>query len=295
MKTAVAFFICLMLIGSVSYGQAKSFEVLNLKIEQGDVLIIRIAPQWQAPAVKNPSIAIFGRHYLPNQYGDVFIGVDKSIAPGIHMATLVEYGRGVRLSWDYEEVEVIERTFLVRKRTPGKPRNPKEVGVIKNAYKKGNRSENYMDSEFVLPLDRVVIDKDRVIGDVSSPFGDESHRGVDLITLDPQTGKYRRSVKAVNSGKVVLTARNFSLEGNMIIIDHGSGIFSLYMHLSRFNVKQGQLVKAGQVIAISGKSGRVSGPHLHFGFRVGDPTDPLVKFPVVDPLRLIDIMNRYID
>ena len=116
--------------------------------------------------------------------------------------------------------------------------------------------------------------------------------------MTPKTGKHKRPVKAINSGKVVLAAKGFSLEGNMIIIDHGSGIFSIYMHLSKFNVKQGGFVKAGQVIAVSGKSGRQSNgkpvaPHLHFGVRVGDPADPL-KFPVVDPLGFIETMNQYL-
>jgi len=278
-------------VAQVAYSQ--SFHVFNPEVQQGDVLIIKIASQWQAPAVVNPAIAVFGRHYLPNKYGDVFIGVDTSVTPGNHIATLVEYGRGVRLSWDYVEIKVIERLFPVRKRIPGKPRNPGEIEAIRSAYQRGNRTEIYINSNFRLPLDRVAIDKNRTIGDVSSPFGYESHRGVDFATLDPDTGKYQRPVKATNSGKVVLAARNFSLEGNMIILDHGSGIFSMYMHLAKLNVREGEFVKVGQVIGISGKSGRVTGPHLHFGIRVGDPTDP-AKFPVVDPLKFIEIFNQYL-
>lgn len=280
--------------------QAQSFQVLNPKVEQGSVLVFRIAPQWMPPAVQNPSIAIFGKHYLPNKYGEVFIGIDKSIAPGKHMATLVEYGRGVRLSWNYEEVEVVERNFAVRIRSPGAPRNSREAKAIDSAYKNGNKFEKHFDGKFVRPLDFIVVGKDRTIGDISvlGQFGGESHRGVDLITLDPKTGKHQRPVKAINSGKIVLVARNFSLEGNMIIIDHGSGVFSIYMHLSKFNVKQGELVKTGQIIGISGRTGRTNkrpgAPHLHFGVRVGDPTDSL-KFTVIDPLVFIDTMNQYLE
>lgn len=293
MKTAILVSVLLSLSSNV---QAQSFQVLNPKVEQGGVLIFKIAPQWMPPAVQNPSIAIFGKHYLPNKYGDVFIGIDKNIAPGVHIATLVEYGRGVRLSWDYEEVEIAERNFVIRARSPGVPRNSREVDAILKAYKSGNKFEKYFEGEFVRPLDLVVLDKDRTVGGISSlgQFGGESHRGVDLITLDPKTGKYQRPVKAINSGKVVLLAKNFSLEGNMAIIDHGSGVFSIYMHLSKFNVKQGELVKTGQIVGISGKSGRTKGrsvsPHLHFGVRVGDPDDSQ-KFPVVDPLGFIKAMN----
>lgn len=275
--------------------QAKSFNVLNPQVEQGGVLIIRIEPQWHAPALNGSAISIFGKHYLPNKYGEVFIGIDKNIMPGKHIVTLVEYGRGGRLSWDYEEVEVVEKTLPVRRKVPGKPRNPGEVEAIQKAYKKGNLPEKYIDGDFILPLDQIIIDKnkDKAVGDVSSPFGGESHRGVDLITLDPKTKKHKRSVKATNSGRVVLVARNFSLEGNMIIIDHGSGIFSIYAHLSNFSAIEGQFVKTGEAIGISGKSGRVNGPHLHFGIRVGDPLDPL-KFVVIDPIKFIEIANLYL-
>ncbi len=82
----------------------------------------------------------------------------------------------------------------------------------------------------------------------------------------------------------------------MVIIDHGSCILSVYMHLSRFNVKKGESVTTGQIIGISGRSGRNGrrpvGPHLHCGVRVGDPDDP-TKFAVVDPLVFIETMNRY--
>src|SRR3989344_4477136 len=187
---------------------AQSFKVLKSNIQQGDVLIFSIAPQWQqsSPPV---AVAIFGKHYLPNQRGEILI----------------------------------------------------------EAYARGDRSEKYFDGDFVVPLDRIIVDETRAIGDIFSPFGGENHRGVDLITLDPRTGKHQRPVKAINSGKVVL-ARKVSLEGNLVIIDHGSGIFSLYMHLSKFSVKQGESVKTGQIIGMSGKTGRVTGPHLHFGIRV---------------------------
>ena len=269
--------------------QAQSFEVLNSKVEQGDVLLIRIASQWQQGTLV--SISVFGKHYLPNSRGEVFIGIDKSIFSGKHIATLVEYERGIRLSWDYEEVEVVERIFPTRRRVPGKPRNSNEVLAISKAYIDDNKFARYIAGHFVMPLDPEVINKDRSVGDVYSPFGGDSHRGVDLITLDPKTRKHQRPVKAINSGYVVLVARLFSLEGNMIIIDHGSGIFSLYMHLSKFAVKQGDFVEVGQIIGISGKSGRVTGPHLHLAIKVGDPNDS-TKFTMVDPLAFIKTMNE---
>jgi murein DD-endopeptidase MepM/ murein hydrolase activator NlpD len=73
----------------------------------------------------------------------------------------------------------------------------------------------------------------------------------------------------------VVLAENQYYSGNFIIIDHGSGVFSMYAHLSAFKVKPGDMVQAGQTIGLAGKTGRVTGPHLHFGFSVlGFSVDP---------------------
>ncbi|MDP3697394.1 MAG: hypothetical protein Q8R55_05245, partial [Candidatus Taylorbacteria bacterium] len=76
--------------------QTRSFEVLNPKVEQGGVLIIRIAPQWQSPAVFNPAILVLGKHYLPKKQGEVFVGIGIDVKPQRRVVTLIEYGRGIR-------------------------------------------------------------------------------------------------------------------------------------------------------------------------------------------------------
>ena len=76
-------------------------------------------------------------------------------------------------------------------------------------------------------------------------------------------------ITAANSGRVVI-ARAMYFEGGLIVIDHGESIFTLYMHLSEFLVKEGASVDKGAPIAKSGSSGRVTGPHLHFALRWQD-------------------------
>jgi murein DD-endopeptidase MepM/ murein hydrolase activator NlpD len=73
-------------------------------------------------------------------------------------------------------------------------------------------------------------------------------------------------VHASNSGVVVL-ARPLYYEGNCVIIDHGMGLFTLSMHFSRIDVHEGQHVKAGDRLGLSGATGRVTGPHLHWAVR----------------------------
>ncbi len=95
------------------------------------------------------------------------------------------------------------------------------------------------------------------------------HTGVDF-TADAGT-----PIAAPNSGKVVL-ADDLYFSGNTIIIDHGLGLYSFFAHLSRFSVREGDLVKAGQIIGRVGSTGRSTGPHLHWTVRLEETrVDPL--------------------
>lgn len=73
-------------------------------------------------------------------------------------------------------------------------------------------------------------------------------------------------ISATNSGTVIL-ARPLYFEGNCVIIDHGQGLLTLYLHLSEFKVKEGDAVEKGQILGLSGGTGRATAPHLHFAVR----------------------------
>ncbi len=118
--------------------------------------------------------------------------------------------------------------------------------------------------------------------DQVSPFGEirqKKYFGIKGTQLVPHNGiDFRAAMQtpifAVEKGIVAL-AKKLSGSGNTLIIDHGHGLMSLYFHLSKFKVKIGQVVKKEQTIALSGKSGKVTGPHLHFeARRFGVPKDP---------------------
>jgi murein DD-endopeptidase MepM/ murein hydrolase activator NlpD len=81
---------------------------------------------------------------------------------------------------------------------------------------------------------------------------------------------------AINRG-VVTFAGPLGLYGNTIVLDHGFGLESFYMHLSEIDVKQGEMVQRDQVIGASGETGYAEGPHLHLTVRVGGISiDPMV-------------------
>jgi murein DD-endopeptidase MepM/ murein hydrolase activator NlpD len=87
------------------------------------------------------------------------------------------------------------------------------------------------------------------------------HNGIDLAA---PTGS---SILAAYSGTVVAAAYSSTM-GNYIMIDHGDGLYTIYMHASALYVSTGQEVSAGQNIAAVGSTGRSTGPHLHFGVRL---------------------------
>jgi murein DD-endopeptidase MepM/ murein hydrolase activator NlpD len=84
-----------------------------------------------------------------------------------------------------------------------------------------------------------------------------THQGLDY------SAAMGTEIKAANSGRAAIV-RNMFFEGGLIVIDHGESIFTLYMHLSEFLVKEGAAIEKSQPIAKSGSSGRATGPHLHF-------------------------------
>jgi len=102
---------------------------------------------------------------------------------------------------------------------------------------------------------------------------DYYHRGVDY---GAGTGS---PIVAPAAGKVVLVGREadgFKLHGNTIGVDHGQGVASIFLHLSRIDVKEGDMVQAGQQLGAVGSTGAATGPHLHWGLYVnGQSIDPV--------------------
>jgi murein DD-endopeptidase MepM/ murein hydrolase activator NlpD len=102
-------------------------------------------------------------------------------------------------------------------------------------------------------------------------------------------------ILAPNAGTVAL-AEPLQVRGNVVILDHGLGVFSAFWHLSRIDVEAGQIVSQGEVVGLVGNTGLSTGPHLHWEMRVlGVPVDPVQwtkrTFPPpvpIDPAPLLD-------
>jgi murein DD-endopeptidase MepM/ murein hydrolase activator NlpD len=129
---------------------------------------------------------------------------------------------------------------------------------------------------FAAPIESVITDK---FGKRRTFNGmvQSTHNGLDLRA---GTGT---PVGAMNSG-AVLIARELFYEGGFVVLDHGHGLLSLYMHLSEIKVAEGDRVKRGQVVGLSGESGRTTAPHLHVGIRwQGVYVDPAVLLQMQMP------------
>ncbi|MDG5487955.1 M23 family metallopeptidase [Sphingomonas sp. BGYR3] len=145
-----------------------------------------------------------------------------------------------------------------------------ELARIEAARNIGSDSQGWRQS-FVWP----------VTGRISGLFGAQRiyrgepgayHGGVDVAR---PTGT---PIVAPADGVVILAAdAPFTLEGNLLMLDHGMGLNSAFLHLSRIDVRSGQRVRQGQVIGAIGTTGRSTGPHLHWGMKWGDARiDPLL-------------------
>ena len=110
-----------------------------------------------------------------------------------------------------------------------------------------------------------------VEGPMSGEFGKKTfvqgeerspHAGIDFAA--PVGAK----IQATNDGIVAFTDEDFYFEGKIILIDHGQGLFSIYVHLSKISVTKGQKIKKGDIIGEVGQTGRAAGAHLHFATKL---------------------------
>jgi murein DD-endopeptidase MepM/ murein hydrolase activator NlpD len=123
--------------------------------------------------------------------------------------------------------------------------------------------ERLWDAPFVRPVPQ---------DESASSFG--SRRIINGTPRAPHTGTDLSApagtdVVAANHGRVVLVG-NFFFAGGSVVLDHGGGLFTMYFHLSEFKVEEGSMVRKGEVVGLSGATGRVTGAHLHWGARLAN-------------------------
>ena len=173
-----------------------------------------------------------------------------------------------------EEIEVSSTKVNPRSKDV-KRRISKEYAQAMKIYNRVT-PQSYITLAFIKPMDSKITSsfgKARVYNGTLKGY----HSGTDY------RAKVGTPVVSANDGKIVLVQKRF-YSGGTVIIDHGEGVYTCYFHMSKFNVKKGEMVKHGDVLGLSGESGRVTGPHLHFSARINGVQ--------VDPLQLIALMNK---
>ncbi|OUR72415.1 hypothetical protein A9Q76_03705 [Arcobacter sp. 31_11_sub10_T18] len=171
-----------------------------------------------------------------------------------------------------EEIKVSNSKVSLSKKN--KLRTSKEYQEAINVYNSVS-PKNYWFEDFIYPLD----------SKITSPFG--TKRVYNNATKSYHTGidfkaPLNTKIKASNNG-VVKISKNRFYAGNSIIIDHGHGIYTCYFHLNKMFVSVGDFVQKGDIIGLSGSTGRSTGPHLHFA--------TFVNGVQINPTNLLETLN----
>jgi len=273
--------LCLGILTSLPITLALPVEALQVKVspsnpQLGDTLSIMIDVDNQDNG-NQPKITIGDKSYptfavAPNQYR-AFIPTTPLETAGTRTVKIFGNGQVKNLA-----VSVRSRKFPVQRITlpPGKSADGATEHELKRvaAFKALQTPDKYWNGKFLAPSKARISTIYGVRRYYNGKFAkDYYHRGVDYA------GATGSPVTAPAAGRVALVgtvSQGFRVHGNVVGIDHGQGVTSIFMHLSRINVKEGDLVKAGQLIGGIGSTGASTGPHLHWGLYVnGQSVDPV--------------------
>ncbi|MCS7299312.1 MAG: M23 family metallopeptidase [Spirochaetia bacterium] len=158
-----------------------------------------------------------------------------------------------------------------------KPKDIKDFNIYNDLNFKTNRfrlNTNYTGriSLFVVPIPGEIGDGYGVNRSRGGTLYGRIHLGIDILR------ERGAKVYSTSDGVVAITSYDRKA-GNYVVVDHGYGVASVYMHLSKINVRKGQFVDTNTVIGLVGSTGRSVGPHLHFGISVNNVyVDPIIFF-----------------
>jgi len=264
---AVVIFLILLFVFSMhAYAHAFQAEILPFEIGSGEAFIIKVT---STKSSKLPIASLNGKQfYFSNCVEGCFIAIGAigiETKPGVYtiMLRVGKEKKNLRLIVKHTSYQTLSLTLPEDKvflSTENLRRAKIEDKKIKSICQ--TVSDRIWEGSFILPLGNEITTAygtKRIINKKTISV----HRGIDI------KGQEGQEVKASNRGRIVLSGELF-FGGNTVIIDHGNGIYTIYMHLSKFNVESGDIVSKGDVIGLVGSSGRSSGPHLHFGIKVTD-------------------------
>lgn len=275
-------FFFLLTAAPVLGGNSLRLEILPKEAKQGDAVLVRTAGPGNLKTLESvflgrriPMSAAAGRGIY-----EALVGVDLDAKVGRHPLKV----QGA----DKEGNHFSGASFLEVKRVSFKTQRlslpPAMVDLDSKTLERVNAESRRVEALFQKTR-REKLWKGRFLqpvpGEISTPFG--LRRVINNQNKSPHSGVDLRAAKgtpvlAANAGTVVLVDDLF-FSGKSAVLDHGQGIYSMYFHLSEILVREGERIGKGEVLGEVGSTGRSTGPHLHWGVRVGGAR--------VDPFSLI--------
>ena len=253
----------LALLASFAAAAAPSLELIPARVKPGDPVLVVVRGVEDLPAGTVGSLP--ATFYRLGERAEALVGIPVEEEPGLVQVRVT--AGGLKLD---APLEVIPPEFPERKLTvaskfvkippSAKARIKADQAAFQKAWATPFRPRAFTDN-FEKPRDAII----------TAHFGDKrtlnakkttQHFGLDL---DGSTGD---EIRAANDGRVVMV-RDCYTSGNTVLMDHGAGLITAYFHMSKFLVKPGQEVRRGELLGLVGKTGRVTGPHLHFGAHIG--------------------------
>lgn len=276
--------------GAVSCGTGAELRLSAPQSSQGSLLLVTLKsaiPLAEVKADWDGRTVPFWREAESDAIQSGLVGVDLEKAPGTYQLKVAgQTATGAKVACSMTLVVKAGR-FATEKLHVGKQFVEPSPEQIKRADEERKRLREIFDrvtperlwnGSFRVPLDGVStgtnFGRRRVLnGQVGSPHG-----GVDFPAT---TGT---PVHAAQHGRVVLAEELF-FSGNTVVVDHGLGIYTFYGHLSEIAVKVRDAVEAGAILGKVGATGRVTGPHLHWGLTV--------ERARVDPLQIVRLLGNW--
>ena len=249
--------------------------VSSESIFQGDVGLLRVrTADGEVPKALWMNQELFIAPYGDGKTWYGFFGADLKLKAGSYPLVVKAASTGFR-----KEIAVMVRSkdFGVRQLTLPKEMVDLDAATLERVKREAAIMKEVLGAPPTAPQWAGPFVKP-VKGEVSGTFGQASI--INGMTRSPHSGvdlKAERGtpIFSINSGRVVLKGEHF-FNGLFVVVDHGGAIQSMYFHLDKILVQQGDRVTKGQVLGPLGATGRATGPHLHFGIRInGARIDPM--------------------
>ena len=259
-----------------------SISMLPEKVEQGDPVLITINGTTTVESLKLNGKAL--KTFMHNGKLSALVGIDlRSSLGSFPMVLTLKDGRTVSGKFAVGERYIAKAPLGIPEKLGGDtPEAEKEListlveeGKLISAVPTAN--EKLWEGKFRLPINPPIVITDTYGYSRVTGSSNISHKGTDF------RAKVGTPVYAMNSGKIVF-ARFLRNYGHTVIIDHGFGLHTIYMHLSEISVPLNKEVKKGELIAKSGDTGYVLGPHLHLSVRIGGIS--------IDPEKFLEILGE---